>query len=55
MAITVQMVEGEEEESQKTTIQVFKKTRNRLDNEGKKRETYDDVINRLLDICSKKK
>lgn len=52
MATTVQMVE---EESEKTTIQVFKRTRDRLDEEGKKRETYDDIINRLLDKCGKTK
>lgn len=32
-----------------TTIQLTKKTRERLKSIGKKSETYDDIINRLID------
>jgi hypothetical protein len=33
-----------------TSIQVTLKTRDRLRNVGIKRETYDDLVNRLLDL-----
>ena len=33
-----------------TTIQVKKSTRDRLVEIGKKKETYDDIINRLIDF-----
>ncbi len=33
-----------------TTIQLKKKTRERLIEIGKKKETYDDIINRLIDF-----
>lgn len=38
-----------------TTIQVQKKTRNRLLELGRKKETYDDLVNRLVDFYIKKK
>ena len=34
-----------------TTIQIKKKTRDRLDNIGHKRESYDEIVNRLLNGC----
>lgn len=34
-----------------TTIAVKKKTRERLKKIGRKGETYDDIINRLIDTC----
>ena len=37
-----------------TTIQLTKKTRDKLLEVGKKRETYDDLINRLIDFYIKK-
>jgi len=36
-----------------TTIRITKATRERLAAEGKKRETYDQIINRVLDFCEK--
>lgn len=33
-----------------TTIQLKKETRERLIEIGKKKETYDDIINRLIDF-----
>ncbi len=38
-----------------TTIQLEKKTRDRLMELGKKGDTYDDVINKLADYWEKKK
>ncbi len=35
--------------TEKTTIQIKKSTVTRLKSYGKKGETYDDVLNRLLD------
>lgn len=37
-----------------TIIRVYKKTRDRLKEIGKKGETFDDVIQRLLIECEKK-
>jgi len=37
------------EEETKTTIQLTSTTRDRLKHEGRKDESYDDIINRLLD------
>lgn len=36
-----------------TTIQLTKRTRSRLQNFGKKGETYDELINRILDVFQK--
>ncbi|MEE8403364.1 MAG: hypothetical protein V3R93_06390 [Candidatus Hydrothermarchaeaceae archaeon] len=36
-----------------TTIQLTKETRDKLLEVGKKRETYDDLINRLIDFYAK--
>jgi len=38
-----------------TTIQLEKKTRDRLMDLGKKGDTYDDVINKLADFWQKRK
>jgi hypothetical protein len=38
-----------------TTIRIKVKTKKRLDEFGKKSETYDDIINRLLDLAKSKK
>jgi predicted CopG family antitoxin len=38
-----------------TTIQLKKKTRERLKKEGDKGESYDDVINRILDEKEKRR
>lgn len=38
-----------------TTIKIMKATRDALKNIGKKSETYDDIINRLLDRVLQKK
>ncbi len=38
-----------------TTIQLEKKTRDRLMDLGKKGESYDQIINRLVDFWLKKK
>jgi hypothetical protein len=38
-----------------TTIQLEKPTRNRLMGLGKKGESYDQIINKLIDFWSKKK
>ena len=38
-----------------TTIQLKMKTRDRLMDLGKKSETYDDILNRLIDFWLKKK
>jgi len=38
-----------------TTIQLEKKTRNRLMDLGKKGESYDQIINRLVDFWKKRK
>jgi len=40
-------------EDKKTTIQIYMKTRDRLLKLGKKGESYDKLINRLLDECKK--
>ena len=40
--------------SQKTRIQVSKKTRKELKSQGNKGETYDDIINRLLESTDNK-
>ncbi|MEE9564723.1 MAG: hypothetical protein V3V63_03335 [Candidatus Hydrothermarchaeaceae archaeon] len=37
-----------------TTIQLDKKTRDKLLEIGKKKETYDDLVNRLIDFYLKK-
>jgi hypothetical protein len=37
-----------------TTIQIRKATRNRLLEIGRKKETYDELINRLIDFYLKK-
>ncbi len=37
-----------------TTIQLSKRTRDRLLEFGKKRETYDDLLNRLIDFYIEK-
>jgi hypothetical protein len=34
-----------------TNIQVKRKTRDRLDEFGRRGETFDDIISRLLDEC----
>ena len=39
----------------KTTIQVTVKTKARLDKIGFKKDTYDDIVNRLLDQQTRKK
>ena len=36
-----------------TTIRITKATRERLAAAGKKRETYDQIINKVLDSCEK--
>ncbi len=36
-----------------TTIQLTKETRDKLLEVGKKRETYDDLINRLIEFYAK--
>jgi hypothetical protein len=36
-----------------TTIQVRKSTRDRLASMGRKNETYDEIINKLLDKCGR--
>ncbi len=36
-----------------TTIQLTKETRDKLLELGKKRETYDDLINRLIEFYAK--
>lgn len=36
-------------------IPVFKKTKDRLDNNGTKGETYDELVNRILNIVEKVK
>lgn len=38
-----------------TTIQLEAKTKDRLMDIGKKGETYDDIINKLIDLWKKKK
>jgi hypothetical protein len=38
----------------KTNIQIEKSTRNRLLSIGAKAETYDDIINRILDAFEKR-
>ncbi len=38
-----------------TTIQLEMKTKDRLMDMGKKRETYDDIINKLIDFWMKRK
>ena len=38
-----------------TTIQLEKKTRDRLMDLGKKGESYDDIINKLVDFWSKRR
>lgn len=38
-----------------TTIQLEMKTRDRLMDLGKKSETYDDILNKLIDFWLKKK
>lgn len=38
-----------------TTIQLEGKTKDRLADIGKKNETYDDIINKLIDLWLKKK
>jgi len=38
-----------------TTIQLEMKTRDRLMSIGKKGETYDDIINKLIDLQLKKR
>ena len=40
---------------EKTTIQVTVKTKARLDKIGFKKDTYDDILNRLLDQLTRKK
>lgn len=39
---------------EKTTIQVTVKTKDRLDKIGFKKDTYDDIVNRLLDQVTRK-
>lgn len=39
----------------KTTIQIDKNTRHELRSFGKKGETYDDVIKKLMDVAKKTK
>lgn len=41
--------------SKKTTIAVFTYTKDRLNNFGGKGDTYDDILNRLMDYKEKKK
>jgi hypothetical protein len=41
-------------DSDRTTIQITKKTRERLDAMGKRRESYDIILNRLMDIIEQK-
>lgn len=41
--------------NEKTTIQVTVKTKDRLDKIGIKGDTYDDIINRLLDQVTRKR
>ena len=36
-------------EEKKTTILIFKTTRKKLNDLGKRGETYDDIINRLIE------
>ena len=40
---------------EKTTIQVTVKTKARLDKIGFKKDTYDDIVNRLLDQVTRKR
>ena len=37
-----------------TTLKVLKKTRDRLVNFGKKAETYDDILTKLMDFWERK-
>lgn len=39
----------------KTTIQLEEETRDRLLKVGRKEETYDDLLNRLVDLVEDKK
>ncbi len=39
----------------KTSIQVSMKTKERLDKIGFKKDTYDDILNRLLDQVTRKR
>jgi hypothetical protein len=41
-------------ETERTTIQITKKTRDRLDAMGKRRESYDMILNRLMDTIEGK-
>jgi hypothetical protein len=41
-------------DSDRTTIQIRKRTRDRLDSMGKRRESYDLILNRLMDIIEGK-
>lgn len=41
--------------SEKTSIQVSRETKARLDKVGHKGETYNDIVNRLLDQHDRKK
>lgn len=41
--------------SDKTSIQVTVKTKERLDKIGFKKDTYDDILNRLLDQVTRKR
>ena len=40
-------------EKRKTTIELSKETRDRLKELGKKGETYEDIIKRLLELAKK--
>ena len=39
----------------KTSIQLSVKTKERLDKIGLKKDTYDDIVNRLLDQATRKR
>lgn len=41
------------EKTEATTIQVSKNTRGKLADMGKKGETYDDIINKLIETAKK--
>jgi len=44
------MEEKEQKEPTNTTLPVEKTTRNRVADFGHKRETYDDILNKVLDF-----
>jgi DNA replicative helicase MCM subunit Mcm2 (Cdc46/Mcm family) len=49
------MIKMSPEEEEKTTIQITKVTRDKLKNLGKKGDTYDEIINSLIQQKQKTK